>query len=208
VTAGRLIPGVYRAGPVLVVIAVMSGLSWLFGLTAINVDLSILDPPTKIPGVELVALVTAMVVAALVRPRFWDWERLGGSRTRLVAGGVAAIGIALPLVPVFVGVIRLPSDAAWAWLVPNALILAGVMFGLSALISPALAGGVVILGYFAITVATAVDRSMTAYSPLVFYPGPGGNWPIAAAVVTAAVLGYGYTHGSTSWARRWTRNES
>jgi hypothetical protein len=199
---------VYRAGPVLVVTAVMSGFSWLFGLTAITVDLSALDPPTKVPGVEIVALATSMVLAALVQPRFWEWERLGGARTRLVAGAVAAVGIALPLVPVLVGVLRLPPDAAWAWLIPNALILGGTMFGLSALISAALAGGVVVLGYFAIVVAIAVDRSVSAYLPFAFYPGPDGNWPVAIVVVTAAVLSYGYTHGSTSWARRVNRNET
>lgn len=204
----RLLPVAYRLPQVAAVTVGCSALSWAVGDSAITIDLSIRHPPQKLPAVELFALVTAILAAALLRPRFWEWERLGGSRTKLVATGVATLGMLTPLAPVLTGVLRVPDGTPWVWLLSNALILGAAMFALSALFSPALGGGALIAGYFSHAVIANLVGRDSDYLVLTGYPGPSGNWFLAITAALAAAAIYGGTHGSTSWAQRLTRNES
>jgi hypothetical protein len=192
---------------VLATVAFLAVLAWVFDTYAVTFEISIINPAHKAPYPELLSLVGSILLAALLRPRFWEWERLGNLRTRISAGLTAVVGILLSLVPVLVGSLRLPQGMPWGWSVANALTLSGAVFSLSTVVGAAIAGGVVLVGYFAYAVMDNVWIGADPYLPLVAYPGPHGLWWLAVVLCLVAILMWFRTRGASVWAHRLRRNE-
>lgn len=201
----------YRIGHLAATVAVVSGVAVLVSLRALIIDLSQVHPPVKLGYIEIELLIVAITAAFLLRPRFWEWQKLGGLRTRLAAAGVAALGIAAASAPVFLVVMQAPAYAPQAWVVSNVITIVASVFALSALISPALAGGTALVAYFACAVVFNTVGGAGRFLPLGYYTGQGvlphAHWLVASFLVLAAVALHFATHGSTAWAQRLSRNE-
>lgn len=201
----------YRIGHLAVTIVAVSGAALLVSLRALEIDLSQVNPKLKVPYIEIEVLIAAIVAAFLLRPRFWEWQKLGGLRTRLVAAGVAALGMAAAFAPVFVLLPKFPADVSSAWMLSNVITIAATVFALGALISPALAGGTAFVAYFTCAVVVNTVRGAGQFIPLGYFTGmavrPQAHWLVTAFVVVTAVVLHFATHGSTAWAQRLSHNE-
>lgn len=208
-----------NALPALVTVVALSVLAWQFGRLAIPIRLAADSLEHRVPLVETISLVSAVLVCYLTRPRLWHWERLGGLRTRLVSATVTGFAIVLPLVPILATAATLPTGTHWEWLAANAVILGGAVALAAALLGPLLGGGVVILVYFADAVIDNVLPELGPYLPLTAYssrvqptpgmdiPGPPAHWILAAALAVLAIAVNATTHGATGWSVRRGNNE-
>jgi len=174
-------------------------LAVLIGRRAIEIDLSF--PPTKVVVVELCVVVTATILAIVTRSRFWAWDRVAhGARSRAVAGVVAGLVIVLSVLCVPVVVPWLPTDAAWTWVMANALVLSATVLLLVPLLTPLLAGAVVTVLWFASAIVTNVAPGV--WLPLTNYRDQDGHWVVATVLVVAAVVAHARTCGMTAWTHR------
>lgn len=205
-TAIRLVLATRRVVLLLGVVIVLSVLATVAAHGAIAIALSQVNPPHKIPDAELIALVTGILAAGVLRPRFWEWDRLGAPRTRVVAGTTTILGMAAPLIPVLAATTRLPDTVAWHPMLSNVLTLDGAVFIVGALLGPALGGGIVIVAYFADAIIDNLARSAAQYLPLADFPDTNALWLPALALPLVAVAINTYNHGASTWAHRLTRN--
>lgn len=179
----------------------MWGLAIVIGRRAIEIDLSATFPPTKLVVVELCAVVTATLLAILTRPRFWEWDRVArGARPRVLTGTVAALVIGLSALCVPVVVPWLPANAAWTWVLANALMLSATVLLLAPLLNPLLAGAVTVMLWFGSAIVTNLAPGL--WLPLADYRDQNGQWAIAATLIVAAVAVHAGTCGTTAWAHR------
>jgi len=174
-------------------------LAVLVGRQTVEIKLSF--PPTKAVVVELCVVVTATLLAIFTRPRFWAWDRVArGIRARLVAGTVAALVIAMAVLCVPVVVPWLPGNAAWAWVLANALVLSATVLLLAPLLTPLPAGAVTTVLWVGSAILTNVAPDV--WLPLANYRDQDGHWLVAALLVVAAVGVHVGTCGVTAWAYR------
>ncbi|MEV0677182.1 hypothetical protein AB0I60_11740 [Actinosynnema sp. NPDC050436] len=186
---------------VLAVVA-LSVLSGLLGDRAVVIHLSAAHPQNRLPFPELCAVVGVVVAAALARPRFWEWDRLGTHRATAISVAYALAGMLLPLTVLVLGSARLPAEVPWAWQVSNYLVFAGVAFCLGPLVGPALAGGATLVLYFGAGVVNHLLPRGRGFLPVTGYPGPATHWAFAVSVVLLALVVHGLTRGATRWSRR------
>ncbi|MDP9643532.1 hypothetical protein J2S53_003477 [Actinopolyspora lacussalsi] len=207
-TTLRLVLLARRVPMLLLLVVAVTGVSYAFYRTAINVDLGV-NPfarPHKIPTPELIAVVTGVLASAILRPRCWEWERLGGIRVRLLAVVLAATAIALPVLPALVGKHTMPAGVDLWWILPNTLTMGGFTLLLSALLGPPLGGAVSIAGYFALALTDNLLTNVEPYLPLTMYPAQHGKWVPALCLVPTALAVHFVTRGLSSWAYRLERN--
>lgn len=186
---------------VLLTTVAMWVLAAIIGRRAIEIDLSPTFPPTKLVVVEVCVVTTATVLVILMRPRFWEWDRIArGARSRVMAGVVAVAAIVLSASCVPAVVPWLPADASWTWVLANALVLSATVTVLAPLINPLLAGVVTAVLWF----GGAVTRNLApeVWLPLADYRDQDGHWAVAAALVVVAVTVNAGTCGLTTWAHR------
>jgi hypothetical protein len=191
----------------LAVLGALALLSYLLGPHAIIINLSAINPKNRLPYPELCAVVAAVVGAATLRPRFWEWDRLATKRTAVVSGVCAAIGAFAPTLIVAVGSITLPDEVAWGWAAANALLFSAGAFCLSPFIGPGAAGGATLVLYFMTGVANNIEPSVQVVLPVVPYPGPEGQWGAALLLGAVAVAVHVRTRGATAWSRRMFSSE-
>ncbi|WP_144311868.1 hypothetical protein [Actinopolyspora erythraea] len=207
-TTVRLVLLARRVPLLLVILVAVTGVSYTFYRTAINVDLGVnpFAQPHKIPTPELIALVTGVLASAVLRPRCWEWERLGGIRVRVLAVVLAAAAIALPVLPALVGEHTMPAEVELGWILPNTLTMGGFTLLLSALVGPPLGGAVSITGYFALALTDNLFADAEPYLPLAVYPAQHGKWIPALCLVSTSLVAHFVTRGLSSWAYRLERN--
>lgn len=208
-----------QAPAVLLVTLVLAVLAWFFGRLAIPIKFAAGSVPHRVPLAELIALVCAILIGFLTRPRLWHWERLGGARIRLMAAVTAVVGIILPLAPLLASVSTLPTGVRWAWLVANVLILAAAVQIVAPLLGPLLGGGVVLLLYFGYAVLDTTLPGLEPYLPLTAYSGlvlpppgmelpePPAHWMLAVVLGILAIAINTATRGATHWAIQLGNNE-
>lgn len=175
------------------------------GRRSVEIDLSAYGPATKLPIVELCAILGATVLAILTRPQFWEWDRIGSSaigsrRPRVVAFVAAAAGIVLPALCVPAVVPWLPADTPWAWVLSNALIMSATVQLLAPLLTPLAAGTIAMLSW--LTFGLITNLAPGAWVPLSSYQDTDGNWILVTALITAALAVHTRTCGRTAWAYR------
>lgn len=194
-------------------------LAEFFGRVAVPIKFAAGAREHRIPGVEMIAVVCAVLIGFLARPRLWEWERLGGMRIRLLTAATAAMATVLPLVPLLATIGRDPEGLRWAWLAANILIAAATVQIAVPLLGPLLGGGVVLLLYFGDAVLDTTVPALEPYLPLTPYssrvlpplgmdlPGPPAHWELAVVLGLLAVAVNVLTRGATHWARSRGNNE-
>lgn len=190
-----------RAGAYAVMIAALALLSLALGRTGVLINLEIRRPDVRLPFSEICALLAGGSGAVLLRPRFWEWDRVGTSRAAAVAGGCAVVGILVPVLVVAVGAARLPDDFAVAWRLSNAVVLGAVTFLAAPFVGSAVAAALVVLLYFVHGLVNNLWLDL-GFVPITRFPETGTHW-LAALVLTAAAAAVHYrTRGATAWAQR------
>jgi hypothetical protein len=189
---------VHRAVAVAVVLWVVAAAT---GRRSLEIDLSARWPPAKLPVVELCVVLGATLLALVMRPRFWEWDRTSGARRpRVVAAASAVMGIVLPVLCVPAVVPWLPVNTPWMWVLANAVILSSVVHLLAPLSTALVGGGVVLLSWLGLGVVMNVAPGV--WVPLSSYQDPEGHWALAAVLSVAAVTIHMRTCGRTAWAQR------
>lgn len=187
---------------VVLTMLVMGAVAAATGRRSLEIDLSAQFPPTKMPVVELCTVLSATLLAILIRPRFWEWDRLaaGGRRSRAVAAAAALAGIVLPALCVPAVVPWLPPATPWGWVLANALLLSTTVQLLTPLLTPLAAGALAVLSWlgYGLTMNLAPD----VWLPIATYRDPTSNWVIVAVLIVAAIVLHTRTCGRIAWAHR------
>lgn len=201
----RVVPASRSFHVAVAVTAALSLLSVALGTRAVVIHLSAAVPQNRLPFPELCAVVGAVATAAVLRPRLWEWDRVGSRRASLVSVLSALSGILLPLVILVLGSTRVPAGVPWAWQVSNYLVFAGIAFCLGPLLGPALAGGTTLVSYLGCAVVNHLVPGADEVLPATGYPGPATHWTAAGLAVLLALAVHGHTRGATRWSLRLTR---
>ncbi|MFV2117799.1 hypothetical protein ACE14D_04865 [Streptomyces sp. Act-28] len=201
--------------PALLVSLLALVLAYVGATTAIVIDLAGRpDQAQRIPYIEITAVATSIATAWLLRPRYWEWERLGGTRVRWYSAGTALVGILLPLLPAGAGVLRLPEDTD-PWLVlPMVLLLSALTFTGTALVGVVGGGLLSMTALFAGAMVLNLQPAAAHVLPISYATGQGhqsphlpGWWLVAPLVVLLAMAVHAMTAGATARSRRLFRNE-
>lgn len=184
---------------------VMWAVAAVTGRRSLEVDLSARFPPTKLPVVELCTILAATLLAILMRPRLWEWDRIaaGGhrpTRPRAVAAVAASAGIALPALCVPAAVPWLPAETPWGWVMANALIMSATVQLLTPLLSPLAAGGLAVVAW--LSYGLVLNLAPQIWLPVSTYREPNGNWAVVTVLVIAAIVLHARTCGRIPWAHR------
>jgi len=188
-------------------VAGLSLLSITLGRTGILINLDQMRPAGRLRYPEICGLLTAAMAAVLLRPRMWEWDRIGLPRAGGLSVGAFCLGLAASVVVASVGATRLPPEEPRLWLVANAVLLASAVFALSPFLGPAVAGGLVILGYLTLGIATHLSSSLDSV-PLTRLPDTEPHWVAAAATAVTALMSQAWTRGSTAWVQRMFARDS
>lgn len=192
----------------LCVLTALAALAYIFRRNAIVISLSPDYAASRLPFIELCAVTAGIMGAILLRPRFWEWDRLATKRVWLVSGLASTIGIVAPVtIVIMVGVVGIPSEVPWTWIAANVLLLCSLSFALAPLVGAALAGGSTLLIYFLAGVLNNLEPSIGHLIPLTAYPGPDGHWAAAVALAILATSINVRTCGATAWTRRMFEKE-
>ncbi|MEU6152452.1 hypothetical protein ABZ816_20890 [Actinosynnema sp. NPDC047251] len=192
-----------RSARLVAVVPVLLALPGLaLGNRGISIEMAPLRPANLLPYPELCGVLTAIVVTTLVRPRFWEWDRVGTRRAALVSGAAATSALVLPLLVMAVGATRVSEGAPWLWSLSNVLVYSAAVVGLAPFVGVGLAGGIVLVGYFGVGVLNNAEPAVGALLPVATYAEPTGNWVVAVGLAVLAVAAHVRTRGVTAWAHR------
>lgn len=198
----RIVLASRSVGVYVVALLTLSFVSWLLSDRAIAIDLSPTRPRNRLPYPELCGVVAAVVSTAVLRPRFWEWDRVGTARASAVSGVTAIIGIGTPALVIIAGSVTLSSEVSWAWTVSNGMLFAAIAFGIAPFTGVGTAAGVTLMLYFAVAVVHNLEPAVGSVLPITPHPGPTTHWVPVLLTATAAVVAQVATRGSTAWARR------
>ncbi|MEU6642698.1 hypothetical protein ABZ863_09100 [Saccharomonospora sp. NPDC046836] len=191
-----------RAAPwALLAVVVAAGVSAVYGLAAIVIDVSPVRP-NKLPITELCAVASATVLTLLTRPRLWEWERVARThRARVVAALVCVANIALPVACALPVVPRLPDGTAWAWVCANVVVIAAIVQLVAPLTGPLWAGLTGLVLWFVFGALHNIAPAVGPYLPTSSSIDADGRWTVALLLGFAAVLLHAKTHGALAWTR-------
>lgn len=179
------------------------------------VPVAVFDWPNeeqRIPVAELLCVCAAAIGAWANRPRLWEWERLGGARTRVRAAAVAALGMLL-LGGAALALLPHASEAEnTRLLVTNVLLGTCAVYLLAPFLGAVPSGLVVLAGIFLGAAACNMAPGLNRASPYAYVGSDGWMAPdlLAGATVPALTLGlaaaavaaHALTHGSTARVQR------
>ncbi|GGP34671.1 hypothetical protein GCM10010185_01680 [Saccharothrix coeruleofusca] len=185
-----------------VMLVALGVLCLALGNRTIAIALSTLNRANRLPYSELCAVVAASTGTWLLRPRFWQWDRVGTRRAAVVAATCAVVGTLAPQLIVVAGSVNLPPGTPWAWVACNALLYSALVFCLAPVVGPGPAAGATLLLYFAVAVVNNVWPTASRIIPVSPYPGPGTHWTAALVLTAAAAVVHARTRGATAWTQR------
>lgn len=193
--------------PLLGVLAALTALTALQPAGGIEFDYDKTGAARYLPFIELFPVLGACLVAALLRPRFHEWDRLGTWRPRVGVAATVLVGAALPVIPVLLGALRLPPQATWGYAPPNVVIVAAVAFALCALVGPAVGASLTALLFVGVCLLQDAAPAAVAFVPLAAPPATQGHWAAAIGATAVAVVVQVTTGGASGLARRSIRNQ-
>lgn len=200
-----------RFPALLAILAVLSAVSLALGPAAIVIDLREDQDAVALPYAELCAVVGAAIAVVLLRPRFWEWDRLGRARSASVAGFCAIAAILLPTLVALPAVVRV-SEVNTLGLLVNVVFSCALITALAPSLGPVAGGMVGILAWFGSGVTNNLEPSSVQYTPVVGYSfhlpdsWPADRWQYAAILALLAIGVHVWTRGSTAVARRMTQD--
>lgn len=193
------------------VVAALLGLA----LTGAVVPIAVFDWPNeeqRVPIAELLCVCAATAGAWANHPRLWEWERLGGARTRVRAAVVAALGVLLStsMAP---ALLSTTAGARNPWfLVTNILLAVAAVYLLSPFLNAVPSGLIVLVGILLGAAACNMVPGLYRVSPYAYVGSDGWRAPdllpgatvpaLAVGLALAAVAAHAVTHGSTARTRR------
>lgn len=180
----------------------LSALSYVFHRNTVPFEFSSLHPGNRLPYPEVCGVVAGTLGVVLLRPRFWEWDRVGTRRPMVLSGGCALVGVTAPLIVVSVGSVALPDGVAWGFAAANALVYCALVFCLAPFVGGGLAGGVTMVLYFTVGALHNLAPMVAAPLPIAAYPGPEGHWLPAAVLTGVAIVLHIRTGGATAWSQR------
>ena len=184
-------------------------------LSGAVVPVAVFDWPNeeqRIPIAELLCVCAATAGAWANRPRLWEWERLGGTRTRIRAAVVATLGVLLSAT-VAPALSSTTAEAENPWLlVTNVLLAVSAVYLLSPFLSAVPSGMFVLGGILLGAVACNMVPGLYRVIPYAYVGSDGWRAPdllpgatvpaLAIGLAVAAVGAHAVTHGSTPGVRR------
>jgi hypothetical protein len=189
------------------VITLLSIMTWLTARAGITLDFEFPNKLRQVPFLELVPVLGGCLIAALLRPRFYEWERLGERRSIVASTATVLIGIAVPVIPVLVGVLRLPREATWTYIPANVVLVTAIAFTLSALVGPAIGPPLAALAFVATCLLQNLEPALAGAIPLAKPPESEGPWIAAITATLIALAVHIHTAGASTLARRLNQNE-
>ncbi|WP_418154929.1 hypothetical protein [Actinoalloteichus caeruleus] len=204
-TALRLVVLARRPGRCLLAFTVSLLGALLFWRVAVHVEPFGANPRRTLPYPELAGVVTGAVFAGLLAPGFWEWERLGGARSRAVAGVVAALGCLAPLPAFLLGVAQVPERYHALTLWSNVLLFTALAFLLAALVGPAVGAAVTVGSFLLVVLLTNAAPAAVGWLPVTAPEDPTSHPVAALALLGVAIAAHAATFGSTGFARRLSR---
>ncbi|MGI5995761.1 MAG: hypothetical protein ACOX8C_12600 [Saccharomonospora viridis] len=210
-----------RAHLVLAGVVVLSVLGMAVSGRVIDLHLNPNYGPVSLPLADACGIVCAILAATALRPRFWEWERTaGGPRTAIPAATAALAGIACAPLVIALSTLTLelhPSVEQYditsvgellAVSTLNTTFIAALVFTLSPLAGPTIAGATGLLLWLGTAALNSLEPATRHYTPTsgLRFPLPD-TWPhyplVATLLLTAlAVTVHAHTRGSTAFAQR------
>ncbi|EHK85864.1 hypothetical protein ACWGRK_04445 [Saccharomonospora azurea] len=210
-----------RAHLVLAGVVVLSVLGMAVSGRVIDLHLNPNYGPVSLPLADACGIVCAILAATALRPRFWEWERTaGGPRTAIPAATAALAGIACAPLVIALSTLTLelhPSAEQYditsvgellAVSTLNTTFIAALVFTLSPLAGPTIAGGTGLLVWLGTAALNSLEPATRHYTPTsgLRFPLPD-TWPhyplVATLLLTLiAVTVHAHTRGSTAFAQR------
>ena len=184
-------------------------------LSGAVVPVAVFDWPNeeqRVPIAELLCVCAATAGAWANRPRLWEWERLGGTRTRIREAVVAALGVLLSAT-VAPALLSTTAEAEYPWLlVTNVLLAVSAVYLLSPFLSAVPSGLFVLVGILLGAAACNMVPGLYRVVPYAYVGSDGWRAPdllsgatvpaLAIGLAVAAVGAHALTHGSTPGVRR------
>lgn len=144
----------------------------------------------RIPVGELLLVCAAMCGAVLLWSRFWEWERLGGNRTRVRAAAVASVGMLLPVAAATAVLPTVGPEASHPWLmVTNVLLASACVYALAPLVGPVRSGLLVLVGIFLGAALCNMVPELARVTPYAYVHSDGWTLPSALPWQVMPVLG-------------------
>jgi hypothetical protein len=193
--------GARRVRGYFAVLVALGVLSWWVGPATMVLDFNFFRPRVELGYPELCAVVAAGAGAALLRPRFWEWERAGTVRAGWLAAGYALTGSVAPVAVTAVGALQAAGRAPVAFTLSNAAVVAAVTLLVAPLVGPVVAGPVILLVYLGHALLNDLWFDW-AFLPVTRYPDPRTHWTAVAGLLVAVVVTHVRTRGATAWAQR------
>ena len=124
----RIILTSRRLAVYLATTALLAVLSWFLGRTGILINLAFFRPQIRLPYPEICVLLAGALGVVVLRPRFWEWDRVATRRASVIAAALAVVGSCVPALSVTAGAAALPAHSPVAWRVSNAIVICAVIF--------------------------------------------------------------------------------
>ncbi|MFG3702317.1 hypothetical protein ACGF5C_31185 [Micromonospora sp. NPDC047620] len=185
----------------LATIVLLSAVSWLLGKTGILINLAFPRPQIRLPYPEICAVLGGALGAVILRPRFWEWDRVASGRASIVAAAFALFGSVAPAVIVTAGALALPAGSPVAWRICNAVVMCAVIFLCSPYLGGAVTGAAAIVLYFAHGLVNNLWHNLS-FVPITRLPNHNTHWITASALIALAGIAHYRTRGATAWSQR------
>src|SRR5699024_3676852 len=168
---------------------------------AIPVDYAHFNPPRDIPVIEFVPIVTGCLVAGLLRPRMYEWERLAIRPPSVLCGLLTLASIAFATVPVYLAALRLPARVPWQFIPANVAAVTALAFILTALLGAVTGGLSTLVLFLASCLAQNLIPGIAGHIPLGNLTHPEPHWLATGLICLASALIIGITRGASAYSR-------
>lgn len=197
----RIVFASRRVDAYIAIVGLLCVISWLLGKAGILINLAFLRPQIRLPYPEICAVLAGALGAVILRPRFWEWDRVASKRASGVAAAFALFGSVVPAVVVAAGSMTLPAGSPIAWRICNAIVLSAAIFVFSPYLGGAVTGGAAIVLYFAHALVNNLWFNLE-FLPINRFPSQDTHWISASLLVVLVGVIHFRTRGATSWSQR------
>ncbi|CAG7572058.1 hypothetical protein FB554_0199 [Barrientosiimonas humi] len=178
------------------------------GVTVFEVRLVATEIPRFTPVWELVPVLLAAALPALLVSRLASWEHTQHRRLRTRAATVAVAAVTIPASIPWVAQFRLPDDARWVDITCNVALFAAVALVATCVFGRLAGPAVALMAYVGTIGVQQLSPALAARLPVSgartnLQPHP---WP-TLVVVLVAVAAWTLTLGRSRWTARRTRHD-
>lgn len=186
-------------------------LMWMLTGVVIPIELSWERPRVLMADSVLLAIVLGTVGAQLLRPRMWEWDRIGTWRSSSVAAMTATVGILVPAALVLLTDMRwqakIERDASYLsseiqWVAADGLFLIALVWTIAPYAGSLVAGAASLAVYAAAGMVNHLAPAWHSVLPLAGNAYESPRWIPAVTLFVLAICIHGWTRGATQLSRR------